>query len=139
MAITYTSALIRPLEGAQMRNKVAGAAVTVGYSVYYDSSGYVQHADADAGLTEARVKGLVVASKDGETSVASGDSCSICVYGPVGGFAGMTPGAPVYQDTTVGTYTHTAPTGGTYQPVIGYAESATVLFVAPDSEDPSSV
>lgn len=139
MAITFTAANIRPLESAVTRNKQAGAACNVGYSFYYDSSGYVQQADPDAGTeVEARVKGIIVASKDGETSISSGDRCTVCVFGPVGGFAGMTPGQPVYQSTTAGTYTHTAPTGGAYQPEVGYAESATVLFVSPDSEDPAS-
>lgn len=138
MAITLTSANIRPLTGALVRNKVAGAALTVGYGVYYDSSGYAQHADADLGETQARARGVVVASKDGETAVASGDRCSVCVFGPVGGFAGMTPGAPVYIDTTVGGFTHTKPTGGAYQQSIGYAEAADVLFVMPDTQDPAS-
>lgn len=139
MAISYTQASIRTLEGALTRNKKSGAACEVGYAGYYDSSGYVQHADADtAAVTTAHARGVIVASKDGETSITSGDRLSLCVFGPVGGFAGMTPGLPVYIDTTVGGYTHTKPTGGAYQQSIGYAESASVLFVNPDTQDPAS-
>lgn len=138
MAITFTSAEIRPLRGAVPRNYRAGGACTVGYAGYLDSNGYVQHADADVSEAASRGRGVIVASKDGETSIASGDRCSMVVFGPVGGFAGMTPGAPVYIDTTVGTYTHTKPTGGAYQQSIGWAESATVLWVNPDSGDPAS-
>jgi hypothetical protein len=138
MAISYTSANIRTLEGALVRNKQSGAACIVGYPGYYDSSGYVQHADADLGAVQARARGVIVASKDGETSITSGDRLSLCVFGPVGGFTGMTPGQPVYLDTTVGGYTHTKPTGGAYQQSIGYAESATVLFVNPDTQDAAS-
>jgi len=138
--ISLTSANIRPANAHQciMRNFKSGAALTVGYGVYIDSSGYVQHADADAGETEARGIGVVVASVDGETSVTSGDNASVCVFGPVGGYSGMTPGEPVYVSTTVGRLTQTKPSGGAYQRAIGWALSATVLFVNPDVEDPDS-
>lgn len=138
MAITFTSADIRPLRGAVPRNYQAGAACTVGYAGYLDSSGYVQHADANVSEAAARARGVLAASKDGETSIASGDRCTLIVFGPVGGFAGMTPGAPVYVGTSVGSYTHTKPTGGAYQQPIGWAESVTVLFVNSGSGDPAS-
>ena len=138
-SISLTSASIHPLEGALCRNFVAGGALTVGYAVYLDSSGYVQHADANAGEVQSRGIGVVVESKDGETSVTSGDSCSVCVMGPVGGYSGMTPGEPVYVSSTVGRIDQTAPTGGAYQRSIGYAESSVKLFVFPCANDPSSV
>ena len=137
-SISVTSASVRTLEGAIVRNYQAGAALTLGYGVYLDSSGYVQHADANAGETEARGMGIVVASKDGETSITSGDRCSVCVFGPVGGYASMTPGEPVYVSATVGRLDQTIPTGGAYQRSIGRADSATVIFVNPDVEDPAS-
>jgi hypothetical protein len=137
MSITITSANVRVGNDAVLRNYKSGAAVTVGYSVYLDSSGYVQHSDADASEVKSRGIGIVVASKDGETSVTSGDRCTVCLFGPVYGFSGMTPGEPVYVDTTAGLLTQTKPTSA-YQHSIGYAESATCLFVNPDTEDPSS-
>ncbi len=138
-SISLTSAQIRPLTGAICRNYQAGAALTVGYAVYLDSSGYVQHADANLSEAGARAMGIVVASKDGETSVVSGDRCSVCVFGPVGGYASMTPGEPVYNSSTVGRLDQTAPTGGAYPQAFGRADSATVIFVNPDVADPSSV
>jgi len=138
-SISLTSTKIRTLEGALVRNYKTGAAVTVGYAVYLDSSGYVQHADANASEAAARAMGIVVQSKDGETSVTSGDRCSVCVFGPVGGYSGMTPGEPVYNSATVGRLDQTSPTGGVYVQAFGRADSATVIYVNPDVADPSSV
>jgi hypothetical protein len=120
-------------------NLVAGAALTVGYAVYLDSSGYAQHADADLSAVGARVVGIVVASKDGSTTVASGDRCSVAVWGRVTGFSGMTPGAPVYISKTVGRLDQTAPTSGAYPNAIGRAVSATTIFVNWNATDATSV
>jgi len=141
MSITVTSANVRPANAHQcvMRNFYTGGAVTVGYCPYIDASGYIQHADADAGETESRGIGIIVGSPDGETSIAASRYASVCVYGPVYGFSDMTPGAPVYVDTTAGLLTQTAPTGGAYQRVVGWALDATTLWVSPDSEEPDSV
>ena len=136
-SISLTSTLIRPLEGAMVRPYRAGAALTVGYAVYLDDDGYVQHADADASEAASRGMGIVVSGKDVETAVNSGDRCSVCVHGHVGGFASMTPGEPVYVSATVGRIDQTQPTSA-YRQALGRAESATVLFVNPDVADPSS-
>lgn len=136
-SIDLTSAQIRPLEGAIVRNYQAGAALTVGYAVYHDSNGYVQHADANASEAASRGRGIVVASKDGETSVSSGDRCSVVVFGPVGGYSGMTPGEPVYISDTVGRLDQTQPSNA-YRQAFGWADSASVIFVNSDVADPSS-
>jgi hypothetical protein len=138
--ITVTSANVRiASSGALTRPRIAGGALTVGYAGYLDSNAYVQHADANAGETQSRGIGVIVASVDGETSIASGGTCSLCVFGEIEGFSDMTPGAPVYVSSTVGRLTHTAPTGGAYQRAIGYAMTATKLMVSPESGAPSSV
>lgn len=142
MSITVTSANVRPGNGydVETRSFKTGAACTVGYCVYLDSSGYIQHADANTdAVAPARGMGLIVESPDGETAIASGRWASVVIHGPVEGFSGMTPGAPVYVDTTPGRVTHTKPTGGAYQRSIGYALSETGIMVDPDVEDPSSV
>jgi len=139
MAITVTSSQVRPVDDRCIVNTgYAGAALTVGYAGYLDASGYVQHADANAGETESRGVGIIISSPDGETSIAAGRACGLCVFGPVGGFSGMTPGEPVYVDKTVGLLTQTKPTGGAYQRAIGYAKNAYVIMVNPESGDPSS-
>lgn len=138
--ISLTSANIALASQQCLRHpRTAGAALTVGYVGYIDSSSEIQHADANAGETQSRGVGIIVASKDGETAIADGDPCSLCTFGPVEGYSGMTPGAPVYVSTNPGRLTHTKPTGGAYQRSIGYALTATKLMVLPDSGDPSSV
>ena len=140
-SITVTSAQVCYLDAKNNPplNLIAGAALTVGYAVYLDSSGYVQHADADLSAVGARAIGICVASKDGETSVVSGDRCSVAVFGRVSGFASMTPGAPVYISKTVGRLDQTAPTGGAYPNAIGRATSATTIFVNWNATDATSV
>jgi len=140
-AITVTSLNVRPANAHQciLRPLQAGAACTVGYAIYLDSSGYMQHADANAGETEASGVGIIVESYDGETSIASGKRGSVCILGPVEGFSGMTPNEPIYVSTTAGRLDQTAPTGGAYQRAIGWALSATCIFVNADPTDPESV
>jgi len=138
--ITVTSANVQVGNHAIPRNFVAGAAVTVGYCVYIDSDGYVQHADANVMAVESASRGIgiVTSSRDGETSVTSGDRCTVTVFGPVEGYSSMTPGEPVYVSGTAGRLDQTKPTGGAFQRPIGHALSATCIFVNPDSGDPDS-
>lgn len=131
--MTVTAANVRALEGAILRNKKAGGTVSMGQAGYIDSNSAVQAAKADAAATSA-AEGIVVAvAQPGQTSAASGEGISMCVFGPVGGFSSLTPGAVYYvDDTTAGAITATAPTGaGKWAKSIGYAESDTILFVSP--------
>lgn len=124
--IALTSANIRPLTGAVLRHYVAGAALTVGYAVYIAADGDVEHADANAAGLE-QVIGVVVASVDGETAIAAGDGTTVCVFGPVGGYT-MTPADTIWLSDTVG---RLADAAATFDRIVGYAESASVLFVNP--------
>ena len=137
--ITVTSADIQPGVGAHVRHFEAGAALTIGYAVYIDASGYAQHADANVDEASSRGLGLLISSQDGETTIASGAQCTVVFLGPVHGYASMTPGAPVYVSKTAGRIDHTKPTGGAYQRSIGSAISAGCVFVNPCNDDPSSV
>ena len=134
--ISLTAAQIRPLteNGAVLRRYTAGASITIGDAVYVASDGDVEPADGNA-VASARAIGIAVASYDGETSVNSGDPVTVCVFGPVSGFSGMTPGANHYVSDEAG---NVADSAGTCSRIIGYAESATVLFVHPEQNDPSS-
>ncbi len=134
--ISLTAANIRALvaNGAVTRPYKAGEALTVGNSVYVASDGDAQKSDGNAAAS-ARAIGLVVESYDGETSIASGDPCTVCVFGPVSGLSGMTPGANAYVSDTAGAL---ATTAGTYSRIMGYAETAGVLFVNPAMNDPAS-
>lgn len=136
-SIAVSSVDVRPLEGAIVRPYKAGAALTIGYAVHLDSSGYVQHSDANLSEAASRGMGIVVASKDGETAVVSGDRCSVCVFGPVGGYSSMTPGEPVYVSNTAGRIDQTQPTSAMRQ-ALGRAFSDEIVYVNPDVQDPSS-
>lgn len=135
--ITVTSANVGVQKSTITRAYSAGAACTVGYVGYIDASAEVQHADSDSTETVSRGIGIIVDSYDGETSIADGSQLSLAIFGEVEGFSGMTPGAPVYVSATVGRLTHTAPTSG-YARSVGYALTATTLFVNPEAGDPAS-
>ena len=88
--LSVTSADVRPLPGAIVQRMQAGGTVTVGYAVYIDSDGYVQHTAGGAIGTTLPAFGVVVAAKDGDTSGASGEWVDVVTRGPVAGFSGMT-------------------------------------------------
>lgn len=131
--MTVTAANVRPLEGAQLRSKVAGGTVNMGDAVYVDSNSKVQAAVATSAAA-AEAWGVITAvAQPGDTSAPSGDAVSVCTFGPVGGYSSLTPGAIYYvDDTTAGAITATAPSGaGKWAKAVGYAESDTILFVDP--------
>lgn len=144
MALTRTAANVNANweEGAIIKNFVAGGALVVGDAVYVNASDQVLQADAN-GASEAiaRAIGVVVAAPNayGETAIASGQNCSVCVHGIVRGFTGMTPGGQVYVSKTAGDLTQTAPTTPAYQYPVGYALKTDALFVQPETDSASSV
>ena len=114
---------IKPLTGAIIRRGTLGATVTKGHPVTLQSDGYWDHCQTTAAqLTVAvAVEGGVV-----------GDRVDLVVYGPIQCISGATIGALVYGSDTAGAYDTAV---GTKDLVIGYAESATVLFVNPQIID----
>ena len=135
--ISLTSVNIRALQanGAVVRPYTAVSTITIGYLVYITTAGTVAHADGDVDAATARGIGIAVESYDGQTSVAAGNPVSVCVFGPVSGFSGMTPGANGYVSDTVGRLDDAA---GTFSRIMGYAERAGLFFVHPEQNDPSS-
>jgi len=136
--ITVTSANVRALteNGAVLLPPLhAGATVTIGYLVYIASDGDIEHADANVSAALARAVGIAVESYDGETSVASGNPVSVCVFGPVSGFSDLTPGANYYVSDTVG---RIADAAATDDRIVGFAIDACTLFVHVQQNDPSS-
>ena len=142
MALTRTSLDISAdvSRGAITANKTAGAALEVGDCCYVSTSDTLLQADQDAG-TElvANGVGIVVAAPNqyGEIAIASGDQCTLCIFGKVFGFTGMTVGGRVWVGATAGELTQTKPTDG-WRIAIGYALAADVLFVNPDADTASS-
>ena len=93
--ITVTAVQVAALteNGAITRRHIAGGTLATGQLVSLSADGFVDPADGNvAEGTLARPIGIVVSSYDGETAVASGDPCTVCVFGPVSGFSSMTPG-----------------------------------------------
>lgn len=137
-AFAGTAADIRPLPPAAIiRRYNAGGAITVGNAVYVASDGDVEQADADAEASAIAIGICVAVGSAGATVAAAGDRVDVCVFGPVTGYAGLTPGALVWASVTAGSMDQTAPAGssGDYPFVIGYAESATTIFVLPQFGD----
>jgi hypothetical protein len=139
MAISNTAANIRLLEGAIGRDYEAAGAINVGDAVYVNSSGKILKAQANAAATALAV-GVLAASFDGDASIASGERGTVCVFGPVGGYAGLIEGSPAYlSDATAGGLLDAEPTGaGKWSHVVGYGEQDGVLFVLPGMKKPQS-
>jgi hypothetical protein len=112
-----TAANIKPLTGAVIRRGTLGATVAAGEIVELQSDGYW-----DPAIGTAVVMNGGIAVQGG----ASGDTIDIVTHGPVKCLTGATPGAVVYVSDTAG---EPAETAGTKSAVIGFAESATVLYV----------
>lgn len=120
MAIARKTTGVRPLEGSTVRRRVAGAAIEVGEVVAMQADGKVDPADT----TAAKANGLGIALQ----AAGDGDPVDVVVYGPVLAVTGATPAAIIHASDTAG---EPAESAGTNAGVLGYAESATVIFVSP--------
>lgn len=133
--LAVTAANVRPLDGSVTRGFNLGGAAAPGDPVYVASDGDVERADANVSNATAAVRGLVVAIQGGKAVGAAGDRATVCVFGPVAGFTGLTPGAPGYVSNDVGKLEDAA---GAFERIAGYAESATVFFVNPEQSTAAS-
>lgn len=114
-----TASLIKPLGGAIVRRGTVGATTAAGEAVTLQSDG-----KWDPTVCTAAQVTVAIAVQAG----VDGDVIDLVVYGPVLCMSGATIGALVYANDTAGEFDET---GGTKKTVIGYAETATVLFVQP--------
>lgn len=138
--ITPTAADIRALEGAVLRPYDAGAELDVGEWGYVAADGDIEGSDANVAVS-SDVIGIIVAVADtsGGITAAAGDALSVCTFGPVSGFSGLTPGDRVYVSETANKVADVAPSGAlTWTHCVGYVESATTIFVMPGVSAPSS-
>lgn len=119
MAITRNTdaETVKPLEGALTRRRTAGAAIEAGECVTMQSDGAV---DPTAAGTMTRCDGIAL------QDAAAGDVIDVVYLGPVEGYTSSTVGATIYASNTAGEPGESAGTNTIY---VGYAESATVLFV----------
>jgi hypothetical protein len=123
--VTRTKANVRPLAGAKIRRGEAGGTIEAGEIVYLNgSSGYVAAVGTSAAAAAAR--GVMVAPQD----AVDGDAIDVCIFGPVEGYSGMTPGA-LYRVSDTAGEVETYVGDHTHHKTIGYALSATILMVDP--------
>lgn len=118
-----TAANIKPLEGVMLRRGIAGATIAAGEIVSLQSDGFWDPAD---GTSTANLTAAVSIQ-----AAAAGDAIDLVTFGPVNCLTGATPGGLIY----VGTGGEPVETAATKSTIVGYAESATVLFVLPRAVD----
>ena len=123
-AITKAAAAdVKPLEGAIVRRVTLGATTTAPSPITLQSDGYWDPTDTGAAqLTVA------VAMQSGD----AGARVDAVVFGPMVALSGATIGSLVYASDTAGAFDTAV---GTKDLKIGYAESATILFVNPQIID----
>lgn len=98
------------------------AGVVVLDTVYIDTGGDADRADATS-ISTAPCIGFVVSKPTATT-------CVVRSVGTLGGFSGLTAGALVFLDTSVGGHTQTPPSAsGNVVQIIGVAISATVIRI----------
>ena len=123
-AITKASAAnVKPLEGAIVRRIQLGATVTAPSPVTLQSDG--KWDGTDTGTAQLTV---AIAIQSGDDT----DYVDAVMFGPVVALSGATIGSLVYGSDTAGAFDTAV---GTKDLLIGYAETATVLFVEPQSID----
>lgn len=119
MAVTRetTAANVKPLTSAFTRRVTLGATVEAGEAITLQSDGFWDPSDASTAQLTARVA---------VQSGVSGDEIDSVTHGPVKAITGGTIGSLVYLSDTAGEYSATA---GTKDTIVGYCETATILFV----------
>jgi len=118
-----TAANIKPLAGAIVRRYTSGTAIAAGEIVHLETDGYVDPAVV-SGSAADEVIGIAV-----QVASGSGVVVDVVTLGPVKCLTGATPGATVFTSASAGEPTET---DASYLTAVGYAESATVLFVLPE-------
>jgi hypothetical protein len=124
------AANVKPLEGAVIQRFTAGAAIEAGEFVAMQSDGYVDPAIGTSVILGG--VGIALPRNGGDPATAAGDVVDVVTFGPVVCMTGATIGALVIANDTAGEFDET---GGTKDTVIGFAQSATVLFVRVQVKD----
>lgn len=124
MALTMdtTAEHIKPLEGAIVRRFTCGSTIVAGQPVTMSADGFVDPSDA-SDVTLSFCIGIAIQGG------LVGERIDVVVFGPIICVTGMTIGTLVFVSDTVGETTQTA---GTKTTIVGWAESASVIFVNPN-------
>lgn len=118
-----TAKLVKPLEGSVVRRVNLGATTAAGELITLQADG-----KWDPTNTAAAQLTVAVALQGG----GDGDRVDAVFAGPVQCVQDATPGGLVYASDTAG---EPATSAGTKSLIVGFAESATVLFVQPQIID----
>jgi hypothetical protein len=118
-----TAANIKPLQGALFRRVQLGDTVAAGEIIELQSDG-----KWDPAIATGTVLNLAIAVQGG----ADTEYVDAVTFGPILCLSGATIGALIYVSDTAGEPSETA---GTKDTVVGYAETATILFVQPQIID----
>jgi hypothetical protein len=119
-----TNANIKPLEGAIVQKVQAGATIDAGEIITLQDDGKW---DPTTTASAAQLT-VAVALQDGSDTTW----LDAVVFGPVKNMTGATIGGLIYASDTAGELSETA---GTKSTIVGYAKTATVLFVQPQIVD----
>lgn len=117
--ITRTKAEARPTNDYDSVEITMDVAVEAGQLVYVKSNGKGALADGSAAGT---MKARGVATMD----CAAGRAVALVTRGKFGGWSSMTPGTDVFVSDTAG---ESSTTAGTVSQIIGYAFSATDIYI----------
>jgi len=120
-----TAEQIKPLDGAVIRRYTAGATIAAGEIVALMADGYVDPADTSA-FTGACVVGIAI------QAAVAGQRIDVVTHGPVVCLTDGTAANLVYASDTAGEPSETV---GTKDVLVGFTESASVLFVRPQFID----
>ena len=121
IARNTTAETIKPLNGAIVRRFTAGAAVAAGEIVAMQSDGFVDPANTTSAFMQP--VGIAI-----QAATAAGQRIDVVTFGPAICVTGGTPGATLYASDTAG---EPAESAGTNTAIVGWVESATVVFVNP--------
>jgi len=91
-------------------------------------AGEIVALQSDGKWDPAAASGVVLFAGVALNSGGDTDPVDVQLYGPCEVLIDATPGTAIYISDTAGEYSETA---GTKSHIIGYAETATILFVAP--------
>jgi len=122
---------IKPLNGSIVRRYTAGSAIVPGEAVCMSADGAIDPADGSNVATTWPL-GVALTGLNRAAAFAAGDLVDVVVFGPVQVLTGATPGTLIYVSDDAGEYGESV---GTKDAIIGFAESATVLFVRPQLID----
>lgn len=115
--------LVRPLGSGE--NKAFIRKGTLGATT---EAGEIVALQSDGKWDPAAASGVVLFAGVAVQGGGDGDAVDIVTYGPLYVLTDATPGTAIYASDTAGEYSATA---GTKSYIIGYAETANILFVNP--------